>query len=82
MILHFQDVKVKDQAYLIAFGNHLKEIIRNKGLSPDDVATFANIETKQVYRAINGERSITISTLHAIAKGLEIHPKKLLDFDF
>lgn len=75
-------MKVKDQAYLIAFGNHLKKILHEKGLSPDDVASFANIETKQIYRAINAERSITISTLHAIAKGLEVHPKKLLDFEF
>lgn len=75
-------MKVKNQAYLIAFGNHLKKILRDKGLSPDDVATFANIETKQVYRAINAERSITLSTLQAIAKGLEVHPKKLLDFEF
>jgi predicted transcriptional regulator len=75
-------VKVKDQAYLIAFGNNLKKIILDKGLSPDDVATFSNIETKQVYRAINAERSINLSTLLAIAKGLEIHPKELLDFDY
>lgn len=75
-------MKVKNQAYLVAFGNHLGKIIRDKGFSPDDVATFASIETKQVYRAINAERSINLSTLIAIAKGLEVHPKDLLDFEF
>lgn len=81
-ILDFQSVKVRNQAYLMAFGEHLKELIRSKKKTPEDVAAIGNIETKQVYRALNAERSITISTLFAIAKGLEVHPKKLLEFEF
>ena len=53
-----------------------------KKKTPEDVAALGNIETKQVYRAINGEHSTTLSVLYAIAKGLEVHPKKLLDFEF
>jgi predicted transcriptional regulator len=75
-------VKIKNKDYLIAFGNHLDAIIKEKKRTPEQVGALGNIETKQVYRAINGERSITISTLTAIAKGLDVHPKRLLDFDF
>lgn len=75
-------MKVRNQEYLVAFGNNLKNLIASKKKTPEDVAALGNIETKQVYRAINAERSITLSSLVAIAKGLEVAPKKLLDFDF
>lgn len=75
-------MKVRNQEYLVAFGNNLKNLIASKKKTPEDVAVLGNIETKQVYRAINAERSITLSSLVAIAKGLEVAPKKLLDFDF
>lgn len=81
-LAHFHKVKVRNQAYLIAFGNNLKKLIAVKKKTPEEVAAIGNIETKQVYRVINAERSITLSTLLAIAKGLEVHPKKLLDFDY
>lgn len=75
-------MKVKNQAYLDAFGANLKKLIKSKKKTPEDVAAIGLIETKQVYRVINGEHSATLSILIAIARGLEVHPKKLLDFDF
>ena len=75
-------MKVRNQEYLVAFGDNLKNLIANKKKTPEEVAALGNIETKQVYRAINAEQNITLSTLIAIAKGLEITPKKLLDFEF
>ena len=75
-------MKVRNQEYLDAFGNNLKLLIASNKKTPEEVAALGNIETKQVYRAMNAEQNITISTLIAIAKGLDIHPKKLLDFDF
>nr|WP_262919715.1 helix-turn-helix transcriptional regulator [Niabella hibiscisoli] len=65
-----------------AFGAHLKELIKQKRKTAEVVAALGGIETKQVYRIINGEHSATLSILVAIAQGLEIHPKKLLDFEF
>jgi len=75
-------VKVRNQEYLDAFGNHLDELIKAKGKTPEEVAALGNIETKQVYRVINAEHSATISITYAIAKGLGIHPKLLFEFDF
>gem|GEM_PF-3605459 len=34
------------------------------------------------YTGLYGEHSATLSIIVAIAKGLNVHPKKLLDFDF
>jgi predicted transcriptional regulator len=80
-MVDFEQVKNRNQEYLEAFGKNLKLLIDERRLTPEDVAAIGNIETKQVYRAINAERSITLSTLVAIANGLDVHPKKLLDFD-
>lgn len=57
-------------------------MIEDKKSTPEQVAAIGRIETKQVYRIINGERNATIATLLAIARGLDVHPKKLFDFDF
>ena len=75
-------MKVRNQRYLEAFGKNLKTLMKARKKTPEDIAALGNIETKQVYRAINGEHSTTLSVLYAIAKGLEMHPKKLLDFEF
>ena len=75
-------MKIRNQAYLIAFGENLKKLIDSRGKTPEDVAAHGNIETKQVYRVINGEHSATLSIIYAIAVGLGVHPKVLFAFDF
>ena len=75
-------MKVRNQKYLNAFGNHLSQILRQKGKTPEEVAAHAGIETKQVYRVLNGEHSASISIIYAISKGLGVHPKALFDFEF
>ena len=75
-------MKVRNQRYLDAFGEHLAGLLKLKGKTPEEVAAHANIETKQVYRVLNGEHSASISITYAIAKGLGVHPKVLFDFEF
>ena len=75
-------MKVRNQKYLEAFGKHLKDLIDAKKKTPETVAALGDIETKQVYRAIKAETSISLSTIVSIAKGLGIPPKKLFDFEF
>ena len=55
----------------------LAQLLKEKGKTPEEVAAHANIETKQVYRVINGEHSATISITYAIAKGLVEFNRKL-----
>ncbi len=75
-------MKVRNQKYLTAFGENLNILIESNKVTPEDVATHGQIETKQVYRVINGEHSATLSIIFAIAKGLGVKPKKLFDFEF
>jgi transcriptional regulator with XRE-family HTH domain len=75
-------VKVRNQKYLSAFGHNLKRLIEAKKKTPEEIAAHGYIETKQVYRVINGEHSTTISVVYAIAKGLGVKPKQLFDFEF
>lgn len=79
--MHLHTVKERNQSYLKAFGDHLAQLMVAKGKSPEDVAALGNIETKQVYRVKNGEHSPTLSIIISIAKGLEVHPRELFDFD-
>ncbi len=72
----------KNQAYIYAFGKNLKALLDAKGISPEDVAAHGNIETKQVYRVINGEHSAGLHLIYSLAKGIGIKPKLLFDFDF
>ncbi|WP_343703747.1 helix-turn-helix transcriptional regulator [Chitinophaga sp.] len=75
-------MKVRNDAYLKAFGENLKQLMAKSNKNAETVAALGGIETKQVYRVINGEHSATLSIVYAIAKGLEVHPKELFDFTF
>lgn len=66
----------------MAFGQNFKKLLDSKKKTPEEVAAHGNIETKQVYRVINGEHAATLSVIYALAKGLEVEPKVLFDFDF
>jgi transcriptional regulator with XRE-family HTH domain len=75
-------VKVRNQPYLEAFGKNLKKVMHAKGVTAEDVAAIGHLETKQVYRVMKGEHSVTLSILYAIAKGLEMPLKNLFNFEF
>ena len=78
--MDFEYVKSKNQKYLNAFGAHLSKLIAEKNITPEHVAAHADLETKQIYRVINGEHDTSLSIIVAIAKGLDVHPKELFDF--
>ncbi|MEI3800520.1 MULTISPECIES: helix-turn-helix domain-containing protein [unclassified Chitinophaga] len=75
-------MKTKNQAYISAFGQNFKKLLESKKKTPEEVAAHGNIETKQVYRVINGEHAATLSVIYALAKGLDVPPKELFDFSF
>lgn len=80
--MHIYQVKIRNEAYLKAFGDNLKQVLDRVKKTPEEVAAHGNLETKQVYRVINGEHSSTLSVIYAIAKGVGVHPKELFDFEF
>ena len=73
--------KIRDRLFLTAFGNHLKVLRTKKGFSQEELAYSADIPISQAGRIERGEINTTISTIYALSKALDVHPKALLDFE-
>lgn len=71
----------EDESYLIEFGKNLKKIRTKKKLSLRKLAAACNVDHSDIGKIEKGEINITLLTLFDLAAGLEIHPKKLLDFE-
>jgi predicted transcriptional regulator len=68
--------------YFVAFGENLQKLLLTHNKDVMTIASIGKIEPKQVYRVLNGEHGASMGTIISIAKGLEISPKELFDFDF
>lgn len=72
----------KKEKLLQKFGNNLSKIREGRALSIRQLAAAAELEYSQVQRIEKGKVNFAFTTLICLARGLDIHPKKLLDFDF
>jgi transcriptional regulator with XRE-family HTH domain len=74
--------KVPDNR-LINFGIHVRTLREQLNLSQDQVAANSDKLTKATLSDIeNGKRNAAVTTLLDLARGLKIHPRKILDFNF
>jgi len=73
--------RTRNEAYLKAFGRNLRKIRKAQGVSMEKLALSAGIEYSQISDIEHGSINTTISTVHVIAKALEISEKELFDFD-
>lgn len=64
---------------LAGFGNHLKKIREEKGISIRELASRSGLEYSQVQRIEKGKVNLALTTIIALAEGLEINPNKLLN---
>lgn len=71
----------RDKRRLEAFGAKLKGIREKLGLSQDQVAANSDVTKGNLSMIESGKKDFTFTTLLEIAKGLNVHPKELLDFD-
>ncbi len=63
---------LRNQETLDQFGEKLKNLRTNKGLTLEQLAFEADIELSQVHRVEKGKINPTLTTLIALAKGLDI----------
>lgn len=70
------------KSYYIKFGENLQELMTQHGKDVLTIASIGKLESKQVYRVMNGEHGATMGTIISLAKGLGISPKELFDFEF
>lgn len=81
LIFHFSPViNIRDKKYLKEFGKNLRRIRKEKGLSQEALNFEAELGKNQTGAIERGEINVTVCTIRALAKGLKIQSKDLLDF--
>jgi transcriptional regulator with XRE-family HTH domain len=69
---------LRDKYTLDNFGARLKELRLKKGMTLEQLAFEADIELSQVHRVEKGKINPTLTTLMALAKGLDITLAELM----
>lgn len=71
-LTHLEGVLIKDEKFVKAFGERIREIRIQKGMSQEELANIAEIPINQVGRIERGEINTTITTVKALADSLEM----------
>jgi transcriptional regulator with XRE-family HTH domain len=71
----------KDQLQLF-LGKRVYELRKAKKLSLRELAQRCDIDHSDIGKYEKGEINIKITTVYELARGLEVHPKELFNFDF
>ena len=75
--------KKRDQNRLTKIGERIRYVRENIAkISQDKLVSNCDVTKGNLSMIENGRKDFTITTLLEIAKGMEVHPKRLLDFDF
>lgn len=69
-------------SFLREFGKKVKQERENQNLTLQDMEFHTGIDSSDFNKIEQGKTNITFRTFLKVAKGLKIHPKKLLDFKF
>ena len=62
------------------FGENLQKIRDQKKMSLRQLAANCELDDSNISKIEHGKFNITLSTIIELSKGLEIDPKRLLDF--
>jgi transcriptional regulator with XRE-family HTH domain len=68
----------RNEELLRKFGKHLAALRKKKGLSVGELALAAQMEPVRLHKIEAGEVNLLLSTIVALAVGLEIPPEELL----
>lgn len=66
----------------VQFGNHLRSIREEKGLSLRELAELCDLDNSNISKIENGKFDVQLSTIVILAGGLGVHPRRLLDYHF
>ncbi len=69
-----------NEAYLKAFGKHLRKVRMAKKIGLRELAGIAEIDYGLLSKIERGAVSTTINTVHVLATTLEVKEKELFDF--
>ncbi|MBS1640675.1 MAG: helix-turn-helix transcriptional regulator [Bacteroidetes bacterium] len=65
-------INIRNKEVLVKFGERLKAVRLQKGLTQEQLAYDAEIELSQVHRLEAGKTNATISTITSVAKALNM----------
>ena len=71
---------MKNPTLLHAFGEHLRALRKQRGLSQQALADEADISWPTVQRVEAGNQSATLEVLAALSQALDVSLKDLMDF--
>ncbi len=75
------DKNIADK-FLSELGNKLATFRKRKNLSYRQLAQLCSVDHSKISKIEKGQINAQMLTILELAKGLGIHPKKLLDFEF
>ncbi len=67
--------------FRIAFGKRIEKFRKKLGLSYRELAQKCDVDHSNISKIEKGEVDVRISTIQELAKGLEVHPQELFDFE-
>ena len=73
---------MNEQGYKNKFGEHLRKLRKQKKLGLRQLAANCNVDHAKISDIENAKEDFMFSTFIELAKGLNLHPKELLDFEF
>ena len=72
---------LRDNAFLKELGLHIKKVRKKHGYTQEKLAFQIGVEISQISRIERGVVNTSVSTIHAIAKELEVETMSLFDFE-
>lgn len=73
----------RDKKRLVEIGNRLRKIREEDiKISQDELASRCDVIKGSISYIENGKKDFTFTTFLELARGLNVHPKYLLDEDF
>ena len=72
--------RINNEKYTKAFSKHLRETRIKCGMTLDQLGTLSKLDLATVHRIEMSNGNVTLSTMIALAQGLNVHPKELLSF--
>lgn len=65
------------------FRENLKRLRKEKGLSHRSLSYLCDLDYSRIAKLENDENTnLNLTTLFELARGLNIHPKELIDYEF
>jgi len=78
-----EHMKSKDKKRLQKFRENLIRLRESKGLSQRALSYLCDIDHAKISKLENDDNTnLNLTTLFELAKGLGVHPKDLIDYDF